>query len=677
MKKILIFAGTTEGRRLSEYLAAEGIPHTVCVATEYGELVMQPHPLVNIHTGRMDREQLYDYLQEKETEVVVDATHPYARTATEHIRAAAEKAEAVYLRLRRETAMQEQDGRIRYFDSHEACAKALEETEGNILLTTGSKELSVYCAHETLRERLYVRVLPGLESLQLCAEQGIRGRHILALQGPFSVQMNQALCREYQIGCIVTKKSGRAGGYPEKVETAVREKLPLYVIGQEQGEEQEGVSYGEVCKQLMELLGREPDVSEDMEILLAGAGMGNRELLTGEVQEAVAQADFLCGAERLIAGYCPRVEKKALYTAGELIPFLENARKEGRMPERAKVVVLFSGDTGFYSGCQKMYRELEREIESGAFHASVRILPGISSVAYLAACVGESYQDVPVYSIHGRKVPNLPAKLRRHARMFLLLSGAGDMRRLGELLQENGLEFCEIYAGYQLSYPEQKLLRLTAEECALVTEEGLYTCMIRNPHPEPARLTHGRGDAEFLRDRVPMTKEEVREISICKLRLSAGAVVWDIGSGTGSIAVEIAGLSDEIQVYAIEKKGEAAELIRRNREHFGLENIRLVETEAPGGLMELPMPTHAFIGGSGGRMREILDVLYRKNPKLRIVINAVSMETICEIREILDSYPVEQEEIVQLQVARCAKAGEYHLLRAENPVFVCAFTFSA
>lgn len=119
-----------------------------------------------------------------------------------------------------------------------------------------------------------------------------------------------------------------------------------------------------------------------------------------------------------------------------------------------------------------------------------------------------------------------------------------------------------------------------------------------------------------------MTKEEIRHISICKLCLQADSVLYDVGSGTGSIAVEAAALSEDLSVYAIEQKENAVALIRKNAEQFGLENIHIVHAKAPEGMDELPAPTHAFIGGSGGNLREILTCLRGENPGIRIVINA-------------------------------------------------------
>jgi precorrin-6Y C5,15-methyltransferase (decarboxylating) len=258
---------------------------------------------------------------------------------------------------------------------------------------------------------------------------------------------------------------------------------------------------------------------------------------------------------------------------------------------------------------------------------------------------------------------------------FMIMSGVKDVNRLGKCLIDAGMTKCEIITGYKLSYDEQKITKLTADKCMKLDEEGLYTCFIKNPETDLKKLTHGIPDTEFIRDKVPMTKEEVREVSICKLQLYEGAVVYDIGSGTGSVAMEIAAITPDISVYAIEQKSEAVLLINRNIDKFQLDNINVIEAKAPSGLNDLPTATHAFIGGSGGNIKEILDTLYVSNPSMRVVINAISLETISEIKEILSHYKVENEEIVQMQVNRSKKAGNYHLMQAENPIWICAFNF--
>ena len=701
MKKIVIFAGTTEGRRLSEILADAGIAHTVCVATEYGEIVMREQtkgieaaetkgqPLVSLHRGRMDRQQMEEFLRNEGYEIVVDATHPYARVVTENIRDAVNTLRAmeketqfpIYLRLEREISetpeAEDPAVGIRYFESNADCAKALENTEGNILLTTGSKELATYCASGRLHDRLYVRILPGRESLELCMEQGIKGRQILALQGPFSTEMNAAILKQYDIRHMVTKNSGRTGGYQEKLEAAKMLGIPVYVI-QPAGKAGDTYSFAGICEKLEQLCDCKLSGQGSMEICLAGIGMGSKEGQTQEVQHVIETADILLGAERMIERYSAKIEKRPYYMTEQILPYLEQLQENGITAQKdpLRVTVLFSGDTGFYSGCRKLYVALQEAAAIGALNAEVRILPGISSVATLAALVGESYEDAAILSMHGKKLNRISATVESHEKVFLLTSGSEDIRKIGRSLAEAGLTDCEVTVGYQLSYPEESIRILTPGQCEEITGEGLYTCLIRNPHWQPERLTHGRADACFLRDaKTPMTKEEVREVSICKLHLTQNAVVYDIGSGTGSVAIEIAGVPGRVQVYAIERKPEAVELLRKNRAHFHMDNIQIIEAPAPEGLEELPVPTHAFIGGSGGRLMDILRVLYRKNPHMRIVINAISMETIAELKEVLDTFPVEEEEILQMQVSRVKKLLSYHLPQAENPVWICSFTF--
>jgi len=674
LKEILIFAGTTEGRELSEYLAVAGIAHTLCVATEYGEIVLKEHPLVKVHKGRMNQEEIEVYIKAGNFGAVVDATHPYAEVVTQNIKNAMQDMDIPYLRLKRESNVTSSYEKIHYFKDSVSCAKALEKTDGNILLTTGSKELSVFAKFIDRKERLYVRVLPGIESLQLCMDCGIAGKQILALQGPFTTQMNEAMFRQYQIKCLVTKESGNAGGYQEKLDAAQNLGIPVFTIGCPA--EQEGYTFEEVCEQLEMISGQRIKKNTGFQIILAGVGMGNPNCLTKEVEKAIEEADILLGAGRMIAAYQPKIEKKPYYTAEQIIPYLEEMQSVTSSKADRKVVILFSGDTGFYSGCQKLYDALLREVNDGRLHTSVTVMPGISSVAYLAACMGENYQDADICSMHGKELPNLEKKIRMGKQIFLLMSGLKDIHKLGKLLLDAGLIECTVVVGYQLSYPEQLIMELKPEECIQLQEDGLYTCCIKNPKTERKMLTHGKADGEFIRDNVPMTKEEVREVSICKLKLYEGAVVYDIGSGTGSIAVEIAGLSDEIKVFALEYKEEAISLITQNKEKFELNNIEIVSGKAPDALENLPVPTHAFIGGSGGKMKEILSALYQKNPHMRVVINAISMETICEIKEVLSTFSIQNADVVQMQVSRAKRVGAYHLMQAENPVWICSFDFS-
>lgn len=657
-----------------------GLQCTVCVATEYGESVLEQRQGLSIRQGRMDAaqmKQLVDSMcQTSSLLAVVDATHPYAVEASANIKKSMAESTIPLFRLKRSTsAGRSQARQVRWFLDAQACANALRQVQGNILLTTGSKELAVF-ASQAYKDRLYVRILPSMESLARCEALGIAGSQLIAMQGPFSEQLNEALLTQLRIACLVTKESGKAGGYEEKIRAADKKGIVTYVIGNP--EKEEGLEFADVLQQICSLAQCDPPnaLQDAVHFSLLGMGMGGREGMSVHARQQLEQAQLVFGARRLLEQLSGEQECYPYYRAEDILPVVYQAREEGRRIQR--VAVLFSGDTGCYSGAQKLYQALYSEIQKQDRHWIVQIYPGISTLSYLAARLGISWQDTVMMSLHGKKLQEmrgeLICKLRQQKRTFLLLSGVEDLRQLGSLLVEQNLEQLILHAGYELSYPQEKILHLSAQECAGLTQEGLYCCLIENPKPVRG-LTHGRPDDDFIRGRVPMTKEEIREISIGKLRLRADSVLYDIGSGTGSIAVECALLSTDISVYAVEKKPEAAALIRQNQEKHGAYRLSVIEADAPEGLHSLPTPTHALIGGSGGRLWEILEVLYQKNPTMRVVMNAVTLETLSQMQQLRKYYPITQEEIIQVQVSRAKEMGKYHLMQAENPVYILSFCF--
>ena len=768
MKKVLIYAGTTEGRELAQELARERIYCDISVATEYGRQIMDEKisPYICILQGRMTAEQMRLKCENEQYLAVVDATHPFATEVSVNIRESLKGLDIPYFRLGREKIPGEEGERQagerqageqqaeeqnymarKYFQNTAACVEALKKTEGKIFLTTGSKELSAFCREETIRKRLVVRVLPGMESLQECVRNGLEGRQIIAMQGPFSKEMNLAMIRQYQASVLVTKESGKTGGEDTKLAAAGEAQIPSYIILRPD-EKTPVMDMDEVLEQLRRLESvtdpsrkktqegqdlvdlydakteevvyqkvhecqenkekeKKQEQQRNLQITLAGIGMGAETLLTEEVRNRIAEADYVFGAKRMIESVkklCKQnVKKYNCYLSKDIIPLIENIQENS-----AKIVILFSGDTGFYSGCEKLYNELCKHKGMG----KAEVLPGISSLSVLSARTGISWQDAKILSTHGVEPALWKSRLldaaKHEKKTFFLTSGMADVEEIGNLLSS---EFAKeewknlkIYLGYQLSYPQEWVRCLTVYElCKLMNrdhndgwqdslqnslqedpqdqlqdkpEEGLYAGMLINEQPKKHRLTPGYPDDVFIRGQVPMTKEEVRSVSICKLHLTEDAVVYDIGSGTGSVSVEIAALSPRVQVYAMEVNGEAVSLLEENCKQFGLHNVRYIRTKAPDGLEDLPVATHAFIGGSKGNLREILWTLYRKNSHMRIVVNAVSMETICQMQELLKELPVEQEEILQLSVTKTKQLGGYHMLQAANPVYIYAFTFA-
>lgn len=187
---------------------------------------------------------------------------------------------------------------------------------------------------------------------------------------------------------------------------------------------------------------------------------------------------------------------------------------------------------------------------------------------------------------------------------------------------------------------------------------------------KPDYRTPGIPDQQFIRGDIPMSKEEVRAVIISKLRLKADSIVYDIGAGTGSLAIEAARQVPDGQVFAVEKKAAAIELIKKNRDHFAVDNLQIIAGEAPAALAGLPPADRAFIGGSGGRLPAIMETITSKlNPQSLIVISAITLETLQQAVQEMEKHGREVD-IVNVAVTRTRKTGNYRMFRALNPVYI-------
>lgn len=695
-KKIIIYSGTTEGRMLARCLSEAGIATIVCVATEYGQSVMEPMKDVEIRIGRKDAAEIYRELMEEEFSVVVDATHPFATEVTENVKSAAVRAGLPYVRFKRDTTS-DRGKDISYFSSVSVCADKLYNTKGNIMLTTGSKELKSYIDAGIDRDRLYVRVLPGLESILVCQRYGIEGKHIIAIQGPFSEELNVALMKQYHIEHMVTKESGRNGGYDEKISAARSVGADIYVITNPEdidnelyGSDENAIvvsSISEAAVQIANILGRDIEVNDSCKpsVKLVGVGMGDADSLTQEAVRAIKDADYILGAKRLteaVSGLAERAKDiKEYYLAKDILPYLEQIDCNVTGNNESKVTVLFSGDTGFYSGADKLYKALT---ENG--YENTEIIPGMPSISALAARFALVWQDADIKSIHGVARDKWEVSVRdilfnsSSEKIYLLLSDREQLIYILKFARTYSYDGV-FYIGYQLSYDTETLYQGTAadilESGMEGFEEGLYSMFIvsKSKRNEIKSSKLYLLDTDFARNKVPMTKEEIRHLSVAKLNMDDKSVLYDIGCGTGSVGCEAANIYRKSKVYGIECNHTAVELSRKNVTALGLTNIEIIEGMAPEAYKKLPVPTHAFIGGSKGRLEEILSSLYVLNPNMRIVINAVSMETIAVLSRIEEQFEVENMNMVMVQVSNVKKLGTYHMMQGENPVYICSFSF--
>lgn len=235
MKRILLFAGATEGRELAEFLAGLPVEVTVSTATEYGAALLPHGERVTCLSGRLDESEMEQLLLEGAFSWVVDATHPYAQQAGENIRRACEATKTSFLRLSR-SLEQSVEGVLTVPDAQGA-AQLLDEMEGKALLTTGSKELAVFTQVRDFPQRLYPRVLPLPQVLESCIELGYLPAHIIAMQGPFSREFNLALLRQTGCTILVTKNTGGPGGFAEKLSAAREAGAQVIVIAPPKGRE--------------------------------------------------------------------------------------------------------------------------------------------------------------------------------------------------------------------------------------------------------------------------------------------------------------------------------------------------------------------------------------------------------------------------------------------------------
>ena len=396
-------------------------------------------------------------------------------------------------------------------------------------------------------------------------------------------------------------------------------------------------------------------------ITIVGIGMGNPDLLTKEVRCALLDAELIIGAKRM-KDALPRncqAQYHETYDGREILAIIDKTEYEN-------IVICMSGDSGFYSGTKGLISMLEKKYE-------VNIMAGISSISYLSAKSGISWQDACIVSLHGRR-ENWIQAVKSHEKTFLLMGGS--LREVVEKLCLAGLRDCKLIIGIRLSYPDEKIISAMA---GTLLDRGdkldsidtsLSVLFVLNEHAGKAAASFGIPDEEFIRGQVPMTKSEVRAVTMSRLHLKENSVAYDIGAGTGSVSVEMAAQAWKGTIYAIENNGKALELLHANKEKFMADNLEIVEGKASEVLEKLPVPDAVFIGGSKGEKEVILAAVLEKNPQVHIVMNVISLESLGEVLALVKKYELENLEISQISAARGHEIAGQHLMEGLNPVFV-------
>lgn len=493
MCRILIFGGTTEGRLLAEYCHQQEIEAYVSVVSGYGADLLPESEYLHVLSGRMAGEAMEGFMKRAAIRAVFDATHPYAAEATRNIKEACGRARVSYLRVTRESAAAENPGgdsgkgpaaafasQVVYVYSVEEAVCYLKDREGDILVTTGSKELAAYTALPGYEERLYVRVLPSCAAISACEDIGIRGKRIIAMQGPFSEEMNRAMMRQLGVRYLVTKEAGAAGGFLEKLSAAEALSVTAVVIGRPL-EERDGITL-DAAKILLKEAGT---VSAKRKLSLIGTGLGGPGQMTLAAAEALKRCDVLFGARRMtdaaetLGEAASKILRVPIYGNREILEWLESH------PEHKRAGVLYSGDTGFYSGASGMAAVLSDKPYCDSYEFTT--YPGISSVSYLCAKMGRSWEHVKLISLHGRDC-DAAQVIAQNPAVFTLLGGAHTVKELCKQLLRAGLTDVRITAGERLSYADERIVTGTPDQLATMEFTSLAVVLMeRNEESEGVR----------------------------------------------------------------------------------------------------------------------------------------------------------------------------------------------
>jgi precorrin-6Y C5,15-methyltransferase (decarboxylating) len=386
-------------------------------------------------------------------------------------------------------------------------------------------------------------------------------------------------------------------------------------------------------------------------ISIVGTGMNGFETMTTAALNAVKNADVIIGAKRMVS-LSDRLDKPVFisYDSHEIADYISNCNYE-------KIAVLMSGDCGFYSGAEKLIHLMKGY--------DTEIICGISSPVYFCSKLQIPWQNVRFVNLHGAE-NSIVRHVCANENTFFLMGGKIKPMDICERLCEYRMNDVDVYIGENLGYENERILRGKATDFIGTETENLCVMLVHNQEYE-RHIKSCIPDDEFIRGNVPMTKSIVRSVCVSKLEIAHNSVCWDIGSGTGSVSVEMAMKCADGRVYAVERNHDAVILTDKNRHKFGCDNIEIINSDAEN--TDLPVPDCVFIGGSGGKLEKIISAAYGKNPDANIIITAVSLETLNAGMEIFEKYGVKSE-VTQIAVTGTRKIGHHTMLNAENPIFI-------
>jgi precorrin-6Y C5,15-methyltransferase (decarboxylating) len=396
---------------------------------------------------------------------------------------------------------------------------------------------------------------------------------------------------------------------------------------------------------------------------VVGIGDAGAETLAPAQRALVEAADLLCGGARHLAFFPEHPAERFTVRANieEFVALLEQAIG------RRRAVVLASGDPSYFGIGPVLARRLGAE--------RVRIHPAAGSIALACARLGLAQQDVTVLSAHGRPLAGIVPRALQHRLLLILTDNENAPARVAAALRDAGMENARATVCERLGGPAERLTRCRLDELAGRAFDPLNVLVIeRDACALPAAPAFGLHESQYDSERGQITKAEVRAVSLSKLQPWRLAVAWDIGAGSGALAIELAGLMPPGRVFAVERDSDQLAVLRRNLARYPRPNLRVVCGAAPAALDGLPRPDGVFVGGAGAELPTVLEIAAeRLQPGGRLVANFARLEALAQWQRFVAARDWAAE-IVQLTVARGTPLGDGTRLAPLGPVFVTAAT---
>ncbi|GMW05133.1 MAG: precorrin-6y C5,15-methyltransferase subunit CbiE [Dehalococcoides mccartyi] len=374
----------------------------------------------------------------------------------------------------------------------------------------------------------------------------------------------------------------------------------------------------------------------------------------------IQQADLLIGSLRLL-NYFSRF-------SGQKYPSNRPAEIAARLknfPLDKKAVVLASGDPGFFGIGKYLAEQLGGD--------NIFILPSISSLQSSFARLGINWEDAAFISAHGRELAAIPLEQFRTEKLAVLTDNQNTPPAIAEYLIAKGAEDCPVFICQNMDLPGETICRTSLYQLKGHEFAPLNVMIILDLKLPPSPQAFGYEDSAFqarMPDKGLITKQEIRAISLAKMDIRPEDTIWDIGCGSGAMAIESARLAFRGQVYGIECQSQRIEDINANIRSFGVTNVRVIHGTAPQALENLPRPDTVFIGGSGGQMKEIISHVCRVlKPGGRIVINLTTLENLAEAGNLLKEQHYETETCL-VNIARSKSLSGLTRLSPLNPIFI-------